>query len=45
MGTREWRDYVTDVAFYQGPMSLQAEGDPLQVSGIPPTGIGLFAGS
>ncbi|KAK9864317.1 hypothetical protein WJX84_007803 [Apatococcus fuscideae] len=30
MGTKEWRDYLTDAAFHQGPMILQADNQAAQ---------------
>ncbi|KAK9867415.1 hypothetical protein WJX84_001760 [Apatococcus fuscideae] len=35
MGTREWRDFLTDAAFHQGPMTFQAAEQSAQ--GIAPT--------
>ena len=31
MGTKEWRDYLTDAAFHQGPMVLEADSQAVQV--------------
>lgn len=31
MGTKEWRDYLTDAAFHQGPMVLEADSQAAQV--------------